>query len=215
MTRLTTITRAGVLALAVATSFAVTTPANAATTVPISFDCQAKPPVGDAQQLLLEGAVQAEAPATVAAGAEFEVTVATDPMTVPAEAGGYSVKKLSGVTQLVPVPAGATFVSASLSGGSGLGDAAPTISESNGVVTVKVPGPIAGGATFQMPVVHLTLIASGAVDSTIETHLGGSSYTDPGLTFTATVQVVFFPIDVPTTCFPATSPVLTSTTITA
>jgi dehydratase len=57
--------------------------------------------------------------------------------------------------------------------------------------------------------INLTAGASG----TIETKLGGTSYTDPGLTFTAVVSSFLGDITAPTACFPDPSPVFTTTTI--
>ena len=78
-------------------------------------------------------------------------------------------------------------------------------------VTVTFDGPIAGGATFELPTItaHLTAGASGTVDSS----LYGTSYDDPGLTFTAVVSSIIGDISAPTSCFPNPSPVLTSTTV--
>lgn len=215
MTRLTRpiglLSSAGAFALA--TTLTLASPASAAPAA-VAFDCQAKPPIGAAQQLTLDNSVQADAPATVASGATFEITLAPDAMTVPAQAGGYNVTKLQNLALKVPVPAGSTFGSVTLTGGSNLGGT-PTASQDGDVVTVNIPGPIAGGATFQLPALHLTLTAAGAAGSAIETRLSGTSYDSPGLTFTATVSVGIFPIDVPTSCFPNPSPTLTTTTIEA
>jgi dehydratase len=199
-------------AFALATTLGLAAPALAAP-VPVPFDCQAKPPIGSPQQLTLDGTVQADAPATVDAGGSFEASLAPDPMTVPTEAGGYAVNKLTNLRLQVPVPQGSTFQSATLTGGSNLGTGVPTATQADNVVTVTVPGPIAGGATFQLPALHLGLAATGAAGTTIDTRVAGTSYADPGLTFAANVQVGFFAIDVPTSCFGNPSPVLTSTTI--
>jgi dehydratase len=202
---------AGLLALA--SLVAVVPPASAAT-VPVAFDCQARPPIGGPQQLTLATAVQADGPAAVAAGATFEVAVAPDPMTVPGNVAGYTVNRLTGLALSFPVPEGSTFQSATLTGGSNLGRGTPTVSRSGSVVTVRIPGPIAGGATFQLPVLHVTLVASGQPGTTVDTRLAGTSYDDPGLTFTANVRVVFFNVDVPTRCYANPSPTFTSTAIT-
>jgi dehydratase len=199
--------------LAVATLVAVVAPASAAN-VPVAFDCQAKPPIGDPQKLALNSSIQADAPATVAAGETFEATLAPDPITVPADAGGYAVNELHDLTLKVPVPAGSTYLSATLTGGSNLGSGTPEVSQADSVVTVTVPGPLAGGSTFQLPALHLSLTASGAAGSTIETRLAGTSYDDPGMAFTANVKVSFFSVNVPATCFASPSPTFTSTTIT-
>jgi dehydratase len=199
-------------ALGLATMVAVVSPAAAAP-VPVAFDCQARPPIGGPQQLPLTTSIQAEAPATVAAGGTFEASLAPDPITVPPQAGGFAVNKLTNLVLKVPVPQGSTFQAASLTGGSNLGSGIPTVSQADNVVTVTVPGPLAGGSTFQLPVLHLTLTASGAPGTQVETRLAGTGYDDPGMTFTANVQVGIFPIDVPTFCFANPSPTFTSTGI--
>jgi len=206
------ITAAGALAFATALALAAA-PASAAATVPVTWDCQAKPPIGDPQQLTLDNSVQADAPATVAAGAAFEAVLAPDPTTVPPDAGGYAINRLENLVLRVPVPQGATYQSATLTGGSNLGTGIPRVAQAGGIVSVTVPGPLAGGSTFQLPALHLSLTASGAAGSTIETRLAGSSYTDPGRTVTANVQAGPFPINVPTSCFANPSPTLTTTSI--
>jgi dehydratase len=204
---------AGSGALAFTAALTLATPAGAATTVPTSFDCQARPPIGSPERLTLPASVQADAPATVTVGQTFEVTLAPDPMTVPADAGGNTVNNLRNLALKVPVPAGSTYQSAALTGGSNLGSGTPTVSQAGNVVAVTVPGPIKGGATMQLPALHLTLTASGAPDTTIETHVAGASYDNPGLTFTANVTVGFLTLNVPTSCFANPSPMFTSTTI--
>jgi dehydratase len=191
------------------------TPAGAATTVATTFDCQARPPIGSPQQLTLPAAVQADAPAAVTVGQTFEVTLAPDPMTVPATAGGNTINNLRNLALKVPVPAGSTYQSAALTGGSNLGSGTPTVSQADNVVTVTVPGPLAAGSTYQLPALHLTLTASGAPDTTIDTQVAGASYDNPGLTLTANVKAAFFSIDVPTSCFANPSPIFTSTKIQA
>ena len=193
---------------------AAVSPASAATAVPVTFDCQAKPPVGDPQQLTLSSSIQADAPEVVTTGDGFEVTLAADPLTVPAQAGGYTVNNLRDLTLKVPVPEGSTYQSATLTGGSNLGTGTPSVAQADNVVTVTVPGPLAGGSTFQLPALHLGLTATGPAGSTIETSLAGTGYADPGMTFTANVKVSFFNVDVPASCYANPSPTLTSTAVT-
>jgi dehydratase len=212
MTRLPLLSAAA--ATAIAATLALGSPAMAAV-VPVTWDCQAKPPVGSPQQLPLDNSVNADAPATVAAGGSFEAVLAPEPTSVPTEAGGYKVNNLQNLTLKVPVPAGSTYQAATLTGGSNLGTGIPSVAQADGVVTVTVPGPLAGGSTFQLPALHLTLTAAGAAGSAIDTRLAGTSYDDPGMTFTANVQAGPFPVNVPTSCFASPSPTLTSTTITA
>ena len=76
---------------------------------------------------------------------------------------------------------------------------------------LKVPGPIKGGADFELPTVTINLQAGGT--GTITTKLGGTSYDAPGLTFTAVVVVFGFPVDAAAKGYPDPSPVLTTTTI--
>jgi dehydratase len=202
-------------AVVLAAAIAIANPASAATTVPATFDCQATPPIGGPQQLTLPTSVQADAPATVTAGQAFEVTLATDPITVPSDAGGKKVNNLRNLALKFPVPANSTYQSATLTGGSNIGSGTPTVSQAGNVVTVTVPGPLAAGSTIQLPVLHLNLTAAGEPNTTIDTRLAGSGYTDPALTFTANVKVAFFSVDVPASCFANPSPTFTSTTIQA
>ncbi|WP_326837665.1 cyclase [Amycolatopsis rhabdoformis] len=183
-------------------------PASAATTV--AFDCQADAPIVGPQQVGLSQDADVTAPATVAPGGALDVVVDPAPNSVPATVSGYKVKQIKDFALEIPVPANSAFVSADLAGGSGLGSTAPKLTVSGGVATLSFPGPIAGGATFELPTVtvHLTAGASG----TIETRLAGSSYDDPGLTFTAVVNQLI-DISAPTACFPSPSPVFTTTTI--
>jgi dehydratase len=205
------VSAAGAVALAAALILAP--PASAATAVPVTLNCEAHPPVGSPTQFTLDSTIQADGPASVAAGATFDVTLAPDALVVPTQTAGFNVNELKNLSLQIPVPANSTYQAATLSGGSNLGKGTPTVEEADNVVTVTVPGPLAGGSTVTLPVLHLTLVASGAAGTTIETHLAGTSYIDPGMRFTANVQVSFFTVDVPTSCFANPAPTFTSTTI--
>ncbi|KAA2266088.1 cyclase [Solihabitans fulvus] len=188
---------------------AIGTTASAAVQT-ITFQLRASA-VGQTSTFTFTQDVDASAPATVTAGGALTVTLTPGPNTVPTSAGGYTVNNIRGLSLSLPVPANSTYVSASLSGGSGLGSAAPSVSLQSGNIVLKVPGPIAGGAHFQLPAVsiHLTAGTSG----TIATKLGGTSYDNPGLSFTANVHVLFFNVDAPSAGYPSPNPVLTTTTI--
>lgn len=186
-------------------------PASAADTS-LSIACQATPPIGSAQDFTLAEGVNATAPASVAAGSSFTVSLAPDALTVPSSVSGYTVKSIGSVKLTVPVPANATLTKETLSGGSGLGSGTPGVAVSGGNIVLTVPGPIGGGSTFTFPAITLTLTA-GASGKTVTTQLGGSSYSSPGLTFTASVPILFFTASVPTACYPSSSPVLSSTSI--
>ncbi|MET7994410.1 cyclase [Amycolatopsis sp. NPDC005232] len=197
-----------VAALAAVGVLGFAVPASAATTV--SFDCQADAPIVGPQQVSLTQDADVTAPATVAPGGALDVVVDPAANSVPATVSSYKVKQIKDFALKIPVPANSTFVGADLAGGSGLGSTAPKLTVAGGVATLSFPGPIAGGATFELPTVtvHLTAGASG----TIETKLAGSSYADPGLTFTAVVNQLI-DISAPTACFPSPSPIFTTTTI--
>ncbi|GIM86480.1 hypothetical protein [Salinispora arenicola] len=184
----------------------------AAADTDVNFACQARPPIVSPQTFDLAAGVDAVAPASVAAGAPFTVELAPTPLTVPSSVNGYTVRQIKDLQLSVPVPANATLTGQQVSGGSGLGSAPPTVHVANGRVVVTVPGPIDGGNTFTPPMLTLTMTA-GAAGTTVETMVAGSSYGDPGLTFTARVPILFFVADVPTSCYPSPSPVLSTTAV--
>ena len=203
LSRLAALTAAAVLPIALAA------PASAATSV--TFDCQANAPIVGPQKVALNQDADVTAPPTVAPGAAFDVVIDPAPNTVPGTVSGNKVKNINTFALKIPIPANSSYVGADLTGGSGLGSTPPTISVANGVATLSFPGPIAGGATFELPTVtaHLTAGQSG----TIQTKLGGTSYSDPGLTFKAVASTIIGDLTAPTACFPNPSPVFTTTTI--
>ncbi len=203
------LSRLGVLVAVAALPVALAAPASAATTV--TFDCRADAPIVGPQQVSLNQDTEVTAPATVAPGGAFDVVIDPAPNTVPSDVSGNKVKNINTFALKFPIPANSTYVSADLTGGSGLGSTAPTIAVANGVATLSFPGPIAGGAAFELPTVtaHLTAGQSG----TIETKLSGTSYSDPGLTFKAVASTIIGDLTAPTACFPNPSPVFTTTTI--
>lgn len=186
-------------------------PASAAGTS-LNLACQAKPPIGSAQTFNLAAGVDATAPSSVASGSSFNITLATEQMTVPGSVSGYTVKSIKNIVLKAPVPAGATLNGVSLSGGSGTGSGSPSVAVSGGQIVMTVPGPINGGATFTLPALTLALTA-GASGSTVQTQLAGTSYSNPGLTFTASVPILFTTVSVPTSCYPSPNPVLSTTTV--
>ncbi len=199
--------------LALASLLIAVVPICATPNVNVDWDCQANPPIGSSQELSLGSTIDGQAPTDVAPGSIFEVVLAAHPLSVPSQVAGYHLNNLRNVKLSVPVPPGSSFLSASQVGGANLGGT-PAVSQANGVVTLSVPGPVGGGASFQFPALHLSLTATGAPGSSILTHAAGTSFSSPGLQFTANVHVsAGIDIDVPTKCFPKTSPVLTTTTV--
>ncbi|GAA2774636.1 cyclase [Saccharopolyspora taberi] len=186
------------------------TPQAAAASFDINFDCSGDSPVGE-QKFTLGQSTDVTAPATVAPGAALDIVIDPAPNTVPGEVNGYTVKRVEQMDLRIPIPANSTYVSADLAGGSGLGPNPPTITLEGNVAVLHLDGPLNGGQPFELPTVtaHLTAGDSG----TIETKLAGTSYDDPGLTFTAVVSSVIGDQSVPSRCFPNPNPVLTTTTI--
>ncbi|WP_434448792.1 cyclase [Lentzea sp. E54] len=165
---------------------------------------------GQSSDFTLDQGVDASAPTSVAPNGALAVTIDPAPNTIPSEAAGRQVREIKGLALKLPVPANSTFQSASLAGGSGLGGT-PTVALQGTDVVLSVPGPIKGGADFELPTVTINLTAGGS--GTITTQLGGTSYDAPGLTFTAVVVVFGFPIDAAAKGYPDPNPVLTTTTI--
>jgi dehydratase len=165
---------------------------------------------GQSSDFTLDQGVDASAPATVAPNGAVKVTIDPAPNKIPSEAGGRQVREIKGLALKLPVPANSKFQSASLSGGAGLGGT-PSIALQGNDVVLSVPGPIKGGADFELPTVTINLQAGGT--GTITTKLGGTGYDTPGLTFTAVVTVLGFPVNAAAKGYPDPNPVLTTTTI--
>jgi hypothetical protein len=191
--------------------------AATANTVSLTMDCVSQAPVLGAQYTTQDVTFTTDAPATVLPGANFTVTAATPVGQIPSSQSVATVSSVKDISYKIPVPANASFVSASLSGGFNYGATAPTVvlsgSATTGSLIFSVPGPIPTDQNYQLPAVTVTFTAVGADYSTIEPHLGGTSYSDPGFTTTA---VVTSPIsgNVPTSCYPiAPNPAWSSTVI--
>jgi dehydratase len=197
------------VAVAPAASAAPAAVPHTTTSATVNYACQADTPIGE-KTFDLSATTSVTAPDTVAPGAGLTVSVAGASATVPTSEDGITVNSLSDLALKVPVPANSTYVSTSLSGGSGnLGATGAT--ESGGVLTVTAAGPVTGGSVLTLPTasVNLTAGASG----TIQTTPGGTSYTDPGLTATASVSVLFVKTTVSVACYPSPTTTLTTTTI--
>jgi hypothetical protein len=167
------------------------------------------------------------APAQSLPGKTFTLAISDPGEIVPVTAQGLPVANETNIQVTYPISAEATFVSATLSDGSGVGDGA-TVSEvsdpSDPVqsdVVESIPGPIEAGQTFSLPTLNLTLTASDSVGSTITTGLLDvqpvDPYTvsgDPALTATLQVSSASGGLDpVSETCWPqALDPTVLSTT---
>jgi dehydratase len=150
--------------------------------------------LGQSAEFTLDQPLDATAPEAVAPGGTVTAVIDPAPNKVPAEASGYTVREIRTISLSLPVPANSTFQSATVTGGAGLGGT-PTIALSGTDVVLKVSGPIKGGADFELPTITLNLVAGDS--GTISTQLGGTSYTAPGLTFTAGISAFGIPLDAP------------------
>jgi dehydratase len=201
-----------VLALAGLSACGLATGARAAATgTSVTYEAQSSA-LGQTGDFTVNASVSGSAPSTVAADSSLAVSLSVGSITVPNCADGFTVTEIKGIALEIPVPADATYDSASVAGGIGIGFRTPSVSESGGVITIDVPGPIPAGTTFTLPTLTLDL-TSGAAGGTIDTTLSGTSDGDPGLTFTAVLSFLGFGIGASSVGYPTTSPTLTSTTI--
>ncbi|MCO5318000.1 MAG: hypothetical protein M9942_06125 [Microthrixaceae bacterium] len=174
--------------------------------------CRTPNPLGDAAISDLDTGVTIDAPASVAQGDTFQVEMTADPIDIPTTGGGFNISYLRDLKVRFDVPAGSTFVGATVSGGSNLGSGTPSVSSSGGQIVLTVPGQLAPGTTAVLPTVTATLQATGASGTQIQARMSGSGYSDPAITFTARVAVLFG-IDANTSCYAPVNPVLATTDI--
>lgn len=179
--------------------------------VAVSYTCQADTKFGH-QHFSLRQGVGASAPAVVKPGATFDIVVNADSGSLPGEVKGFKVKEVRDLSLRVPVPANSSYVGAVLSGGSGLGST-PSVEAANGTITLRVAGPIPGGAGYQLP--SLTVRLKAGRSGAIETRLQGTSFDNPGLNLQATIKWKFVTIKSAVACYPDPNVPLTHTDIRA
>jgi dehydratase len=183
----------------------------AAAPVDILYTCEASTFIGPVATTF-DASMESTAPEAVAPGETFTAVVTPQPNQVPSVVSGLPLLEVNSLSLTIPVPANTTLVSASLSGGSGLGGE-PVLTQSPTALVISVPSAIAGGADYQLPTVTMELVAG--TEGTVDVRVGGTSLTDPGLTLTAVADFLGSRIQAPTVCFPNPSPVLSTTTISA
>ncbi|GLW93684.1 cyclase [Actinokineospora globicatena] len=201
--------RALSIAALVALPLVALAPPAAAVPVTVNYACQATA-LGTTYPATLTQPLDVSAPASVAAGGALSVVIDPQAASIPATVGTYTLKRVQNLTFKVPIPANSTYVSSSLSGGSGVG--ATNLSVSGGVATLTAAGPVNGGSTFELPTITLNLTAGAP--GTIETSLYGTGFSDPGLTATGVVRVLFVDVNVPAACYPSPNPSITTTIVT-
>jgi dehydratase len=201
--------RSGLALVAAVLPLLVATGAEAAAPT-ASYACRADTKFGRHLLSLRQG-VDAKAPAAVPPNTRFTIAVDLKPGSLPGDVKGFKLKEVRDLSLRVPIPANSSYVSATLTGGSGL-NSTPTVHLDHGVAVVKVAGPIPGGANYQLPSLSIRL-KSGRRGAVIETRLKGTSYDDPGLTLHAKIKWKFLTTTSPVSCFPNPNPALTRTLV--
>lgn len=200
-----------ITAIAGVATLGVAAGANAGTTS-TTYDLQASA-AGQTATFTVNASVTDTAPTSVTHSTAFTIKLSIGSVTIPTSAGGYSVKDIQGIAIKVPVPTNSTYKSGSLSGGTGFGPGTPTVSQASRIVTIKVPGPINAGTTVTFPTLTMHLVAGATAGKVISEKLYGTSYTTPGITFTAVITVVGLPVNASVVGYPNPNPVLSKTTI--
>ncbi len=208
----TTTTTTTTTAPTTTTSTTTTTTVAPSLYTPIAMSCRTPNPIGSASIDAFDNGVTTNAPSSVAAGSNFQVEMTADPIEVPTSGGGQTILHLTNVKIRFDIPANSSFVSATVAGGSNLGAGTPTVAQVGNQIVLTVPGQLAAGTTANLPTVTATLQATGAPGSTIETQMSGTGYSDPGITWTTTIQL--FGITANSSCYAPVNPVLSTTDIT-
>jgi dehydratase len=202
--------RSSIVGVALLPILVVPVPTAAAAGPAASHSCRADTKFGR-QTFSLRQGVNARAPQTVKPGAPFTIAVDLKPGALPSEVKGFKLKEVRDLSLRIPVPANTSYLGGKLTGGSGLGSS-PTFEVKDGVVTVRVAGPISGGANYQLPSLSVRLRA-GARGNVVETRLQGTSFDNPGLNLQAAIKWKFITIKSPVACYPDPNPALTRTEI--
>ncbi|MCZ7535447.1 MAG: cyclase [Acidimicrobiia bacterium] len=168
------------LGLTVPISAVITAAPTAAAPVLIPLDCEATTPIGG-QAADQDIAFDTTAPAQVLNSTLFTVSATAPAGTIPSDFGGYTVGYVKDFRIKIPVPANSTYSGSSLSGGTVSG----TVGLVGSNVQVDIPGPIAGGASYQFPTVNVDLTSSGVDGALIQPKIGGTSFANPGFELTA------------------------------
>ena len=192
-------------------------PAGAATvSVPLSCQTTNIPVLGSSVSTRTQDTIGL-APATVAQNGTFTMSVQPVAENLASDAGsGATLKYVQDFRVHVPVPANATLLSFSISGGFGYGAlGSPAVLQSGNEIIMQVHGPITPGNNFQLPAINLNLRATGSSLSAVQVRLGGNSYANPGLDFSANADLPsgLGNATLPTACYPSSSPALATTTI--
>ncbi|MEU7650537.1 hypothetical protein AB0C42_11285 [Micromonospora taraxaci] len=153
---------------------AATPPAPVTTHSTVAYDCRTTVQQGF-HPVVYSRDFDVTAPASVAAGAEFDVTLDPTPITAYAE---YN-QTVTDVQVAYAIPRDAKVKSYSLVGGSGLGAAFTWVEERDGALVVRSSGPFTGGVEFDLPSLAVHLKAGKKAGAVVFAP-GGRSYVEPG-----------------------------------
>jgi hypothetical protein len=135
--------------------------------------------------------VNADAPATAAAGSTFYMTLAPGVFTAPTNVQGFDLTGIQNFTIRFPISPNMQVLDTVLSAGISIGGGIPNVSVANGLITYTVPGPFPAGQPVQMPKVRLLVKAIGTPGTTIQTKMTNLSNV---ATFTVgSVDVICYP----------------------
>lgn len=200
---------AALLAVALVSTLGVLVPAGApagadtvTTSATLHLACTADSPIG-AQAAEQDLTIAIDHPDKIARNSVETVVISQPPLAVPTEVAGYPLVSLSNINVAIKVPAqfridSAVTVAAPLTPGA-IATAATVAYSATGDATLTIPGPLAGGNTYQIPELHIGLRAVGTPGTT-----GGFLFQSFNVTARATLPV-FGASNLPTTC-PTPSP---------
>jgi dehydratase len=184
--------------------------ATASSTVKVTYKFQIS---ADGESETTSGStnISVTAPATVAPGGAVAISATAAAFKLDSSVDGVDIKNVENISVEVKAPTNSTFESCTLTGGSGLGTGTPTCTESGGIVTLSVPGPIPGGTVITPPVV--TFNVKAGKKGSIVTKLAGTSYSSPGLKGTANVTIFGEPVTATAVGYPDPNKALSTTKI--
>jgi dehydratase len=198
---------------AVLVAFVTALPASAATVVATSHSCTASA-LGQSQTAIQDDNVDVDAPESAASGTQFTVVLAPEAQTVPSQSGSFTVVRIQNLTLKITVANASIVGTPTLSGGSdNLGTTGVSVSGDQIITTAS--GPIAGGASFTLQALTVTLSGLTAGSPVTTSLVGTDSSSTTDLTFTTVVQAGPFTVNAATTCVPNPNPTgLSSTSVT-
>ena len=175
----------------------------------ISYQCAGDTPLGSIIGVTYQDLVDVDAPSTIPPRTTMNIQITPAPNVMLSHVDNRPVESVQDIEWKILLPTSASYVTTTLSGGSGTGPV--TVTKLSNALRFNAPGPIAGGAEFQLPTITITVrsLSSG----TVRLRLAGYSLENPGLSFIARIQGSTITADVPTSCYANPDVTLSSTQI--